>query len=159
MSMNDLEIVVQGYSTSVEDWAKANRVPTESLPTLTEEQKTFARKFGVKEEDFARSVLAGRYGGDRLAADAERFAALLREVVADLAKHNDIQIMQIFYSAFDRRFTCHLREGSKEFGIEVASSRVADQLDSGDLGLREGLKRLLASKIEQGRIQAVGISQ
>jgi hypothetical protein len=155
--MEDFDVIVQGYSTSVEDWAKANRVPGDSLPQLTEGQKAFARKFGVKEEDFARSVLAGRYGSKRLVADAERFAFLFREVVAELAKQNDIRIVQVFYSAFDRRFTCHLREGSKEFSIEMSSALVADHLDSGAPSLREDLKRLLAEKIEQARTHAVGV--
>ncbi len=154
--MSEFEVVVKGYSTSLDDWARANRVPRDELPSLTEEQKKFARKYGVPEEDFARSVLAGRYGSERLCAEADRFARVLQEAVHDLRPQQEIEIVQVIYSSFDRRFTCHLREGSNEFTLYVSSTQVADHLDSGDSNLRKTIKEILREKIQQARTQAVG---
>jgi hypothetical protein len=152
----DFEIVVQGYSTSVDEWARAKRAQPNELPALTHEQKAFARKFGVSTEDYARSVLAGRFGSERLNAEAVRFARLLQELVSDLKNGGDVQVTMLVYAAFDREFTWHMREGSKEFSCHLGSVQVADHLDSGDPKLRERLKQLLIEKIEEARAQAVG---
>lgn len=154
--MGSIEIIVTGQSTSVDEWARANRADENELPMLSNDQKSFARKFGLSEVDFARSVLAGRYGSEKRAAEASRFAGLLREAVVGLPGGSEIEIDQVVFSTFDRRFFCHLREGSREFSFEIGSSFVADHLDSGDHKLRESLKQVLAERVEQARRQSVG---
>lgn len=159
--MAEFKIIVQGYRTSVNEWDRARRAGKEELPKLTEEQKAFARKVGVSEEDYARKVLAGRYGSERLAAEAERFGRLVQEVLADFKSQQraEIEITDVFYSAFDREFTCHFREGSKEFSCYVSSILVADHLDSGDVKLKERIKHLVTGKIEEARMRALGAAR
>jgi len=65
--------VIRGSTTSVVDWQKAMAVGKDDLPELTPQQRAFSKRFGISEEEYARSVLAGRYGEERT---KERTAAL-----------------------------------------------------------------------------------
>ncbi len=52
------EVVVEGGSTSLEDFRRRKEVPVTELPDLTDGERDFARKFGIPEEDYRRSSWA-----------------------------------------------------------------------------------------------------
>lgn len=159
--MSDIQIIVQGYSTSVNEWARADQALKQELPQLTQEQKAFARRYGIPEERYARKVLAGQYGQEKLRTEAERFARSLEAAVAELKNERgfEVEIEMVVYTAIDREFTCHLREGSKEFTVQISSVKVADHLESGDPALEVRLRQQLKGFIQDARAQAVGASR
>ncbi len=77
MAGSGFTLVIQGTTTSVGDWEKAMAAPRGDLPRLTPEQKAFVKKFGISEEEYARGVLAGQFGEERL---RERTAVLGRKI-------------------------------------------------------------------------------
>jgi len=54
-----MEIVVDGWRSSVAGWDAVRNIPPDRLAELSPEQREVAKKLGVKPEDYARSVMAG----------------------------------------------------------------------------------------------------
>ena len=77
------EIVTSGYySCSVEEWLRSCKAPTSELPQLTASQKEFALKFGVPEQEYARFLLANRYGRDRIVRGAQELGRTIEQILA-----------------------------------------------------------------------------
>jgi len=65
MGGTPFEISVSDYTSSVEEYRRAERAPKSELPVLSDDQKEVARRFKISEEEYARGVLAGIYGRER----------------------------------------------------------------------------------------------
>jgi hypothetical protein len=67
MATEGFKIFVTDFSSSAEEWKRSLAAGEADLPELTEEQRKWAKQFGVEEKEYARGVLAGGYGRDRTA--------------------------------------------------------------------------------------------
>jgi len=77
------EIVTSGYySCSVEEWLRSCKAPVSELPQLTANQKEFALKFGVPEQEYARFLLANRYGRDRIVRGAQELGRTIEHLLS-----------------------------------------------------------------------------
>ena len=81
MKRPDFTVRVSDFTTSIEEWDRAQRAPRSELPNLSAEQKDVARKFGITEEEYARSVLAGRYGNERMNTRARHLGKEVQRIL------------------------------------------------------------------------------
>ena len=76
------EIVASGYySCSVEEFLRASSATESELPQLTTGQKEFTRRFGLPEQDYARHLLANRYGRDRIVRGAQELGRAIERIL------------------------------------------------------------------------------
>src|SRR5437867_13413150 len=83
MSGPPFEIVVADYSSSMEEWQRAYSAPKSELPELTAEQKETARSPKISEAEYARGVLAGLYGQERMKHRARRMGDHVQSILAE----------------------------------------------------------------------------
>ncbi|MHB1745031.1 MAG: hypothetical protein ACYCPO_14825 [Acidobacteriaceae bacterium] len=80
--MSDLvNIVVNGSPVSLGDWSKAKSAAAGELPVLNNAQLEAARRLGISEGDYGRSLLAQYYGIERVRGRAEKFASKLNQML------------------------------------------------------------------------------
>ena len=78
------DVQVPDYTSSVEEYHRAQLAPRSELPKLCEEEKQIARKFKISEEEYARGVLAGLYGRERKMARARRLGEAVQGLLEGL---------------------------------------------------------------------------
>jgi len=74
---DEINIVVHGFPVGLEDWSRAKRAALSEVPALNDAQSEVVRKLGLSEEDYARSILAQRYGSERIRHRAKKFGLRL----------------------------------------------------------------------------------
>jgi len=92
---------VDGWRAGAEEREFARSLSPQQLPALTPEQKEVAKKLGFTEQDYARSILAGERGQDRLLKKTEWLARLLRERFATVGASVERVILRVFLERFD----------------------------------------------------------
>jgi hypothetical protein len=137
------EIELPAGSVNVEEWRKAQTLPASELPKLSGEEKEAARKFGISEEAYARSVKAGEFGHARMLARAQEFGECIARV---LEESNSGIVDAVKADPFRGRWLVRLR---KPEGIIVEFPRelVDDLLDSGGRSYLEQVKRLVREQV------------
>jgi hypothetical protein len=106
----EVSIKLVNIPASVVDWKRALEVPAEELPELTEEQKSFARDFGISETDYARSAWARRVSEALYRRYTEHFSKCL----LDAGLPNDVQSVRVTYDGWSNKFYCGLRMNTGE---------------------------------------------
>jgi len=141
------EVVVLGSSTSVEEWERASRVPKKELPPLTDEQKEWARKVGLSEEAYARSLLAGRYGAERIKARAEVLSTILEDMLKRLAP--GVKLGLLVFDLGKDRCIVQLKKGKREVRVSFSEDLAADVLDVRDLQSLRELEKILKGALQE----------
>jgi len=135
-----MEITVQGWRASAAEWDAVRGVPSGDLPALSPEQKEVAQKLGVSEEDYARSVLAGRRTQDILLQKAEALGAFLERRIS--GNGGEVQINRVVLDVVEHKFTIELSVNGKPRLLRIEESLVDDYLDSGSADSEESLGRI-----------------
>ncbi len=122
------------------DWKRALEVPRDELPALTNEQKSFAKDFGMSEEEYARSVWAGR----RSEALYKRYAEQLGRFLSNAELPRDIGAIEIAYDGWKNKFYCTLkRRNGETIPLVIDADIVIRPLERGDdEGLRNAAQRV-----------------
>src|SRR5208337_2919120 len=107
-----MEITVDGWRASPEDWDAVRSVPVDQLPPLTEQQRKVARKLGVPESDYARSALAGERTQEALLHKTERLARLLEDRMQATGLPGEVA--RAVLRTFDNRFDVELRVNGRK---------------------------------------------
>ena len=145
------EIELPDSSVSVEEWRRAQSAPNSDLRPLSEEEKEVARKLGVTEESYARSVLAGEFGRRRMVLRAQTFGEYVAGILEELAAG---AVDAVKSDPFRGRWLVRLRPPDS-LVITVPRELVDDLLDSGRRPYLEQLRQLvkeqLAAVDEQAR--------
>jgi hypothetical protein len=136
-----MEIAVDGWRASPEDWDAVRNVPADQLPPLTEQQREVARKLGVPEQDYARSALAGERTQEALLHKTERLARLLAERMQAAGLPGAIE--RAMLRTFDHRFDVELRVNDRRLPLRIDEDLVDDYFDGGSLEAEERLGRIL----------------
>jgi hypothetical protein len=119
-----VEVVVTGWSMSLADSGRAKAAPVDELPRLSGEQREVARKFGVSEEQWARAVLAQRYGDERVRAVA---LGLARALEIELPKHlPGVEICRLVYEVGLEKHKLYLRWKGKDHFVSIDRDMVDD---------------------------------
>ena len=136
-----MNISVQGLRTSVADWEAVRNLPADQLPALTAEQQQVAEKMGIKQEEYARSALAGRRTGEKLLQKTERFARWLQSSLRDKAVGAEIGTLVL--NTWDGKYEVAIRgEGSPVF-FKVDEDLVDSLFEGGSREARERLDRII----------------
>jgi hypothetical protein len=131
------EVLVSDYSSSVEEWKRAMVAPRSELPPLSEQQREVARKFGVSDEEYARGVLAGLYGEERIRSRGEQLGELVETILQGLGP--TYRLAAIKAEMFNGRWICRIMTPEKIANVAVPRELADDVLDS---GVREEIDRL-----------------
>ena len=147
MTNSDFEIIVSDHGTSVEEWDRAQRAPRSELPKLSAEQKDMAKKFKISEEEYARSVLAGLYGDERMKSRARRLGQLVQRVVGTLGK-GPYRVKAVVAEMFKGRWVVSLRGDDTQVNVAIPRELADDVLDSYTTDDITELKRRLIAGLE-----------
>jgi hypothetical protein len=129
MRNSDFEIIVSDHTTSVEEWDRAQRAPRSELPKLDGEQKDMAKKFGISEEEYARSVLAGLYGDERMKSRARRLGQVIQRMLGGLGK-GPYRVTAVVAEMFKGRWVVSLRGDDTRVNVAIPRELADDVLDS-----------------------------
>jgi len=129
MKNSDFEVMVSDHSTSVEEWDRAQRAPRSELPKLSADQKDMARKFGISEEEYARSVLAGVYGDERMKSRARQLGQIIQRIAGTLGK-GEYRVKAVVAEMFKSRWGVSLRGHGTQVNVAIPRELADDVLDS-----------------------------
>jgi|HubBroStandDraft_4_1064222.scaffolds.fasta_scaffold78719_2 hypothetical protein len=138
------EVVISDYTASVEEWRRAHEAPDSNLPELDPDQRRIAHLFGMTEEAYARSVLAGSYGQERMRNRARALGQLLNGMAHDILAGSEVD--SVIADMFRGIWLVGLRTASGGTTIEVPRELADDALDSG----QESEYGKLASLVRSG---------
>jgi hypothetical protein len=136
-----MEIVVDGWRSSVADWDAVRSIPVEQLPALSEEQREVAKKLGIPEEDYARSVLAGERNREALLVKTQRLARLLEQRLGRTGVQ--ARVNRVVLRTIEHRFDVELQIDGREVPLRIEETIVNDYFDSGSADAEERLGRIL----------------
>lgn len=146
MRNSDFEIIVTDHGTSVEEWDRAQKAPRSKLPKLSAEQRDTAKKFGISEEDYARSVLAGLYGDERMKSRARRLGQVVQRVVGMLGR-GPYRVKAVVAEMFKDRWVVSLRGDDTQVNVAIPRELADDVLDSYTTDDVAELKRKLVASL------------
>jgi hypothetical protein len=152
METPPFKVEVSDYSVSVDEWRRAQSAPKDGLPELTEAQREVANKFGISEEQYARSVLAVRFGVQRLRNRATKLGEEVQKilvgvsaesrvsrVVADLARERWVIVIQTpnrqVGVVLPRDVGDDFLDFSTSDSVEVLNAKVRTSLGLGEKGI------------------------
>src|SRR3954452_13109407 len=132
-----MEIAVDGWRAGAAERDAVRNLRTEDLPHLTEEQRTVAKKLGISEQDYARSVVAGERNREALLAKTERLARLLDQRIAALGI--DGRINRVTLRTIQDRFDVEVQVNGKVLPLRIEETLVDDYFDNGSADSEERL--------------------
>lgn len=140
------EIDLPDFSVNIEEWRKAQTAPSSELPELSSAQKEVARKLGITENAYARSVLAGEFGYERMFSRAKAFGECVARILEDQGS-GSVDAVKL-----DPREHWLVRLKQPE-GVVIVVPRdlVDDLLDSGSTSYVERLKHLIVERLSATR--------
>jgi hypothetical protein len=136
-----MNVSVQGVRSEANDWDTVSKLSAADLPALTEEQRQVARRLGIKEEDYARSALAGQRSTEKLLAKAERFGRYLQEQVTQAIPGASAE--EVTLDTWEHRFDVSLRVGRRVVPLRIAEDLVDDLFEHGSRDAELRLRRVL----------------
>lgn len=143
---SNFEVIVWGYSSSIEEWQRAMGAPSSELPELNAAQKEVARKFGISEERYARGFLAGLYGQDGLRARGTELGRAVEAILARLG--TDYQLRAVKAEMAKGRWVVRIQAPPQIVNVAVPRELADDIIDSDTIQDRERLRVLLVSSFD-----------
>jgi hypothetical protein len=132
------QVDVSDYSVSVDEWRRAHSAPNSELPELNETQREVAGKFGISEEEYARSVLASRYGVHRLRKRTTRLGEEIDKILLEVSP--GYRVSKVIAEMFRERWLILIRTSGRDVGVSVPRELGDAFLDSGAREAAEELK-------------------
>jgi hypothetical protein len=131
MGTEGFKIFVSDFSSSAEEWKRARTANDSELPELTEEQRKWAKQFGVTEKEYARGVLAGNYGQERTKSKGKALGELAEQILDGLG--SDYKLLAVLWQGSRLRWLLRIQTPAQVFGVPVSFEMADDVLDSGIL--------------------------
>ena len=148
----NFEVFVSDYSSSVDEWKRAQIVPKSELPPLNSEQRNVARKMGASEEDYQRNVLAGQFGETRLHSRGEALGIVVQEMLRGLG--SGYRLDAVKGEMINSRWICRVETPDHIANVAIPRELVDDVLDSGAKEEIEKLRHCLLTGL--GRSELIG---
>jgi hypothetical protein len=136
-----MEIAVDGWRSGAADWDAVRNLSAEQLPRLSEEQRAVARKLGIAEQDYARSVVAGERSREALLVKTERLARLLEQRIGALGI--DGRINRVTLRTIQDRFDVEVQINGRVVPLRIDEAIVDDYFDSGSADSDQRLAHIL----------------
>ena len=112
------KIVTSGYySCSIEEWVRSRKAPESELPQLTAGQKEFALKFRLPEQEYARHLLANRYGRDRIVRGAQELGQTIEHLLANGGNGCRLLAIKADLSDGPKELWLQTKQGIREIGV------------------------------------------
>jgi hypothetical protein len=147
------EIVVSDYTSSVEEYRRAQQAPRSDLPPLSDDQRAAARGFKISEEEYRRGVLAGIYGRKRQQARGRRLGEEVRKILSDLG--SDDRVVRVAYEMDRLRWVVSIEASGRILDVAVPRELADDVLDR---ALREQTEELRA-RVARGLGRTVAVAK
>lgn len=145
---DNFEVLVSGYGSSVEEWRRAQRAASSELPELSEAQKDVARKFGVTEEEYKRSVLSLRYGEERTRKRAKALGLIIEELLQQIG--DAYRLLAVVAEMGKERWVARVQAPAKTVNIAIDRDLGDDIIDSDTVQDRRRLGALLSESLREG---------
>ena len=152
MRDSQFQIVLPGYSTSADEWKRALAAPSSDLPPLNNEQKEVARKFKITEEEYARNVLAGSYGQQRMLQRAQDLGEAVQKVLEGLG--TGYRVNAVVREIDLNGWIVKVETPRRDVNVFVSQELADDLLDSGSDKEQARLRVRVTSSLEQGELTA-----
>lgn len=121
------QVEVSDYSVSIDEWRRAQNAPSDELPVLSEAQREVANKFGISEEEYARSVLAGRYGVRRLRTRARKLGEEIERILIGVSA--ECRVVRVVADMARERWVILIQTPMRQVGMSVPREVGDDFLD------------------------------
>jgi hypothetical protein len=148
MGTPQFKVEVTDYSISMDEWRRAHSAPNSELPNLNEIQSEVAGKFGISKEEYARSVLAGRYGVHRLRKRTTRLGEEIDKILLEVSP--GYRVSKVIAEMFRERWLILIRTSGRDVGVSVPRELGDDFLDSGAREAAEELKARVTAGLGLG---------
>jgi hypothetical protein len=128
MAQQEFKIFVNSNSSTPVEWKRAMEAPASALPTLSNDQKEAASKFGISEEEYARGVLAGEYGKARLEQRGIRLGQLAADSLKGLGP--TYRLVAVIFEGAKMRWVFRIQTPQEIRNLSVSEELTEDVLDS-----------------------------
>ncbi len=140
-----MDIRVDGYRSSDENWLYAHRLPPQELPALTPEEREVAVNLGLRAEDYARSRLAGDKTRAKLGERAERVGLIIDSW---MKKHGlPGEVTAVWLKTFQGKFRIEIATEARTMHLFIEEQIMDDLLDAGSRQAQDLLDRLLEANL------------
>jgi len=139
MNRASFEISVSDFTSSVDEYRRAQCAPKSELPELTDDQKAVARGFKISEEEYARGVLAGVYGRERQRSRGRRLGEAVHSILSVPGRSD--RVVRVSYEMDRARWIVSIESAGGAVDVAVPRELVDDFLDS---SMREPKEQLQA---------------
>ena len=139
----DFLVVIDSAGSNTKEWRRALSASDSDLRVeeLTDEQRRVAVRLGVSFEDYARGLLAHRFGRERRESEARALGQHVVELVRGLG---DGYVLRMVSWDGDRlRWMLQFQTPERVVGVPVPFELAEDIIDSGVLSKIETLRTLL----------------
>lgn len=140
-----MEIAVDGWRAGSADREVARALLPEQLPRLTHEQRSVARKLGIPEEEYARSLVAGQRSHEALLAKTERLARLLAKLLKEM--NATVTVENITLRTFEEKFDVLLRSGTTAIPLRISEDIVDELFERGSEDAERRIARVLQTAL------------
>jgi hypothetical protein len=137
-----MDVRIDGDRSSAENWTRAQMVPSDQLPALSEAQRTVAAKLHLSAESYARSVYAGELERRELEKRAEAAGRLIESLA--VRRVPGARLERVWWKTFDGKLRFDLSLRGSEASIVVAEPLIEGLLDGSVPEAEEQLARLVA---------------
>ena len=138
-----MQIHVDGYRSSDENWLYAHNLPSQELPELSREEHQVAEQLGVSAEDYAR----GKFAGDRTRGELEQRASRVGNLVDAWLWQNLLagSVKAVWLKTFQGKFRVDIETEEQVSFCFLDEDLVDALLDSGSLEAQHQIERSLAA--------------
>jgi hypothetical protein len=152
MSAQQFEVFISGSTSSVEEWKRALEAPREELPELDSEQREFAKRFKISNEEYARGVLAGRFGEARQKIRGQKLGEWVTSLLQGFGE--SYKLVAVLREGVKFRWVLRIDTPQGVRNVAVPLDLADDVIDSGLADVLEELKQRLLAGV--GRSEQIG---
>jgi len=145
-----VEVYVRGARSSTRDWLAAQRVPSNELPKLDDEQKAEARRGNIREEAFARTVYAQQLTGQATLHRLLAFGRWLEAEIEGISPGSKIDSVEL--TTWDGMLHIQGKNGYDAFSFDLNEDLVERFLTTGAADLESAILRVAEIFVPRDRV-------
>ncbi len=139
----EFEVYIRSNSSTAEEWKRAMEAPASELPSLDEEQKEMANRFGIAEEEYARGELARIYGQQGLRERGSKLGGIVQRILS--ARDSGYHLTAVLYEDLKARWIVQFETPGGIRSVSIARDLADDVID---YELSEPLQQLKQRLVE-----------
>jgi hypothetical protein len=139
------ELGVDIGRTGPEEWRRAQAMPKEELPPLSDAQRATAKRLGVSEESYARMIFGQELTAKSSLVRTEMLARLLSKKLCDLGSKATIE--KVVWRTLDDKFDVAVKLNGDIIPLRIDEGLVDSLFDSGSADAEQRLARILSATV------------